>query len=71
MFLVKNEFKHLFNSDIKSLENIYIDFLSNLDIDAIKHLYNTFIVETVYNGFKFENNILKTFIIKNYKYNDS
>lgn len=64
LFLVKNDFKHLFSSDIKSLENIYIDFLSNLDLYAIKHLYNTFIVKKVYNGFTFENNILQKFITK-------
>ena len=67
LFLIKNEYKHLFNSDIKDLKEIYIDFLNNLDSTnpgGLKHLYNTFIVNKVYNNFTFDNEILKQYFEK-------
>lgn len=64
LFLIKNEFKHLFYNDIKNIKDIYVDFLKYLDRPAIIHLYNTFILKKIYNGFLFENNTLQEFLDK-------
>lgn len=61
LFLVKNEFKHLFTDDLKSIRNIYIDFLNHLEKDGIEHLKNTFIVNNIYNDFLFLNPTLNEF----------
>lgn len=61
LFLIKNEYMHLFDDDIKSLKEIYIDFLKHHTKDGLEHLRKTFVVNTIYNGFHFENAILKVF----------
>ena len=61
LFLVKNEYKHLFEKDIKPLKDIYLDFLNHLDQTGAEHLYKTFIINETYNHFTFVNPILKSF----------
>jgi len=61
LFLVKNEYKHLFLQDIKPIKDLYIDFLSYLDNDGVKHLYNTFVVTKYFNGLWFHNQVLEDF----------
>jgi hypothetical protein len=65
LFLVKNEYKYLFVNDIKDLTDIYIDFLKFHTREGIRHLYKTFVVRKVFNGFEFKNNILKDFCRNN------
>ena len=46
LFLVKNEYKHLFQEHIKSFTEIYEDFLKYLDKSnpgGVEHLYNKFV----------------------------
>jgi hypothetical protein len=59
LFLVKNEYKNLFLQDIKPIKDLYIDFLSYLDTNAIKYLYNTFVVTKYFNGLWFDNQVLE------------
>lgn len=61
LFLIKNEYKHLFNEDIKNIKDIYLDFLTYLGKDGIQYLYETFIIKQYYNGFFIQNDILKQF----------
>ena len=45
LFLVKNEYKHLFKNYIKSVEGIYIDFLNYIvkpDLNLSKHLFELY-----------------------------
>ena len=66
LFLVKNEYKHLFVNDTKSLSDIYRDFLQFLGRDGILHLKKTFVDNGVYNGFSFVNSLLNEFCEDNY-----
>lgn len=65
LFLIKNEYKKLFMYDIddKSITDLYVDFLSYLDDDGIKHLFETFVIKKYFNGLWFENNILKEYCL--------
>lgn len=66
LFLVKNEYKHLFNDVILNTPTeIYLDFLNNLDINGIKYLKNIFVIKKIYNNFYFDNKILTQFCILN------
>jgi hypothetical protein len=58
LFLIKNEFKHLFIEDLKSITDIYLDFLQYLEIAGINHLKKTFVPNKYYNNFLFSNSIL-------------
>ena len=62
LFLIKNKFKYLFIEDIKSITEIYIDFLKYLGKDGIIHLKKTFIDNKYFNNFLFNNNILEDFV---------
>jgi hypothetical protein len=64
LFLIKNEYKHLFNGDIKDLEHIYMDFLLHLGNRGLRHLKKTFVDKNDYNGFIFMNHYLKDYILK-------
>ena len=64
LFLIKNEYKDLFKEDIKSLKMIYIDFLRFSSNEGLLHLYKTFIINKIYNGLKFNNDILNEFMIE-------
>ena len=64
LFLVKNEYKHLFIKETKDLKNIYLDFLSHLETTnpgGLKYLYNLFVIKQIFNGFYFKNKILKEY----------
>jgi hypothetical protein len=63
LFLVQNMFKHLFTEHIKSIQDIYMDFLNYSEPDAIEHLKRTFIDTNYYNDFLFKNFTLYNFII--------
>jgi hypothetical protein len=67
LFLVKNEYKELFKDDVKELQDMYYEFLGDLDLDAINHLINVFLEDGVYNDFKFENNELRHYVNTNFK----
>lgn len=69
LFLIKNEYKDLFKEDIKSLKMIYIDFLRFSSKEGLQHLYNTFVVNKIYNEFNFNNDILNQYMIEYIKYN--
>lgn len=62
LFLIQNKYKDLFETDIKDLQQIYIDFLHHLEPKGLEHLRQTFIINKVYNGFVFENDILENFL---------
>ena len=64
LFLVKNEYKHLFIDDLKTIEEIYTEFLQYLEPAGIQHLKKTFIDTNIYNNFLFENSALNNFITK-------
>jgi hypothetical protein len=64
LFLVKNEYKELFKDDVKELQDMYYEFLGDLDLDAINHLINVFLGDGVFNDFKFENNELRHYVNK-------
>ncbi len=68
-FLIQNEYKDLFKEDIKSLKMIYIDFLRFSSKEGLQHLYNTFVVNKIYNEFNFNNDILNQYMIEYIKYN--
>jgi hypothetical protein len=61
LFLVKNEYIHLFRDDIRTFSDMYIEFLQHLDRDGVLHLKNTFVLNKVYNNFIFENEALENF----------
>ncbi len=61
LFLVKNEYKWLFPADIRSITDIYVEFLDHLGLDGLRHLKRTFVINKVYEGFLFNNIILDTF----------
>jgi hypothetical protein len=64
LFLIKNEYRYLFIEFIKPLDEMYLDFLDHLESTnkgGLKHLYDTFVVKTEYNGFEFNNKYLKVF----------
>lgn len=65
LFLIKNEFKYLFTEDLKSISDMYLDFLNYLGTNGIIHLKNTFITNKIYNNFLFINNILEDFVKSN------
>jgi len=62
LFLIKNEYKYIFEKDLKTLDEIYIDFLAHLSKNELEHLEKTFVKKNVYNGFKFQNKHLEDFI---------
>jgi hypothetical protein len=68
LFLIKNEFQHLFTDDLKTLPDIYLDFLHHLGRDGINHLRNVFVPNKYYNNFLFSNKILNDFC-SNYRFN--
>ena len=62
LFLIKNEFKDLFKDDIKTLKEIYIDFLTHLDKtnpNGVQWLFQCFVQKN--NGEYFKNPELKEF----------
>lgn len=63
LFLIKNEYKELFKDYVKSLEDIYFDFLNHIDNTLLRYLYKLFVVGKTYNGFYFENEHLKQFCL--------
>jgi hypothetical protein len=68
LFMVKNEYKHLFEEYVRSLENMYMEFMEHLESTnkgGVMHLYNTFIKQSQYNGFAFDNPFLKSFCERN------
>ena len=65
LFLIKNEFKYLFDEDIKSITDIYLDFLTYRESFELKHLKKEFVDKKMFKGFLFENEILKNFIENN------
>lgn len=65
LFLVKNEYKYLFINDLKSNENMYIDFLTYLEKDGILHLKKVFVDNHIYNDFLFLNPALNEFVKTN------
>ena len=67
LFLIKNEYKELFKDDTKNLQYIYIDFLYNLESTnkgGLHYLFIKFVINKIYNGFLFENDILKNVCIQ-------
>ncbi len=61
LFLVREEYTGIFKDDIKDLESMYIDFLTHLDDNGVKHLFETFILRNRFNGHTFHNDVLKRF----------
>ena len=64
LFLVKNEYKHLFTTKETDLKTIYLEFLSHLETTnpgGLKYLYNLFVIKRIFNGFRFENMVLKDY----------
>jgi hypothetical protein len=61
LFLVKNEYVHLFRDDIRTFSDMYVEFLQHLGRDGVLHLKNTFVLNKLYNGFLFENEALEKF----------
>ena len=62
LFLIQNKYKDLFETDIKDLQQIYIEFLQYLEPEGLEHLRKTFVIKKIYNGFVFKNNILENFL---------
>ena len=67
LFLIKNEYRDLFLYDVdgKGLKDLYVEFLSHLDEEAIKYLFELFVISKHFNGFSFENDVLKDYCIFN------
>lgn len=64
LFLIQNKYKELFKDDVKTLNEIYFDFLlylENTNPGGIKHLYDVFIIGKQYNNFNFVNQELEIF----------
>lgn len=61
LILVRSEYIHLFAEDVRSLSEMYIEYLNFLPKEDIDYLKDLFVVKKIFNGFLFENSILDTF----------
>lgn len=66
LFLIKDEYRDLFlfHIDGKNIKDLYNDFLSYLDDEGIKYLFEVFVIGRYFNGMLFENDVLKDYCIK-------
>jgi hypothetical protein len=65
IFFIQKIYKEvfIFYIDGKQIEDLYIDFLTFLDKDKLKKIYDTYVIERYYNGIWFDNKILKDYYI--------
>lgn len=65
LFFIQKIYKELFISYIndKQIEDLYIDFLTFLDKEELKKLYDKYVIDRYYNGIWFDNKILKDYYI--------
>jgi hypothetical protein len=61
LILVRSEYIHLFANDIRSLSDMYIEYLQSLPKEDIAYLKDLFVVKKMFNGFLFENSLLAAF----------
>jgi hypothetical protein len=61
LILVRSEYIHLFANDIRSLSDMYIEYLRHLPKEDIVYLKDLFVVKKMFNGFLFENSLLASF----------
>lgn len=61
LILVRSEYIHLFANDIRSLSDMYIEYLRHLPKEDIIYLKDLFVVKKMFNGFLFENSLLAAF----------
>ena len=61
LILVRSEYIHLFANDIRSLSDMYIEYLRHLPKEDIVYLKDLFVVKKMFNGFLFENSLLAAF----------
>ena len=67
LFLIKNEYKDLFAPYLKSLKEIYVDFLIHLNEEQLTYLYNLFVL-TKHPSYVFDvNHVLHEYIYNKYK----
>ena len=64
LFLVKKEYKEIFEEDLKDIKEMYIDFLSYLSQGELDYLFMTFILNGDPNSEYFNNDIMKEFFLK-------
>lgn len=63
LFLVRREYIQYFQKDIKSFEDMYIDFLRHIDDRELNHLYNTFVLNKAFSNMGFENEVLEKYCL--------
>lgn len=66
LYLIKLKYINLFTDSgfIKSIDDLYFDFLLNVNDETLYCLYKIFVIDKYFNGLWFNNNTLKNYIEK-------